>query len=145
MTYRAGLRQSHCAFFLLGQLLIFCEKMLFVDMGVSFGKLVINGGLENKKAVAKWAQRYEVKRVVVSAYHPQANKMIECGHKPIVDALLKISDGSSTNWVQNLPAILWVDRSTVHTLTGFTPYYISYGIKLVLSIELEIPTWRILP
>ena len=62
-----------------------------------FGKLVIDGGSENKDAVAELAERYGVKRVVVSAYHPQANGMIERGHKPIVDALSKMSAGGSTN------------------------------------------------
>ena len=71
--------------------------------------------------------------------------MIERGHKPIVDALSKMSDGGSTNWVRNLPAVLWADRSTVRTSTGLTPYYISCGNEPVLPIELEIPTWRILP
>ena len=110
-----------------------------------FGKLIIDGGSENKDAVAELARRYGVKRVVVSAYHPQANGMIERGHKPIVDALSKMSDGGSTNWVQNLPAVLWADRSTVRTSTGLTPYYICCGSEPVLPIELEIPTWRILP
>lgn len=76
--------------------------------------MVIDGGSENKDAVAELAGRYGVKRVVVSAYHPQTNGMIERGHKPIVDALSKISAGGSTNWVRNLPAVLWVDQSTVH-------------------------------
>ena len=110
-----------------------------------FGKLIIDGGSENKEAVAELARRYKVKRVVVSAYHPQANGMIERGHKPIVDALSKMSDGGSTNWVRNLPAVLWADRSTVRTSTGLTPYYISCGSEPDLHIELEIPTWRILP
>ena len=55
-----------------------------------FGKLVIDGGSENKEAVAELTRRYGIKRVVVSAYHPQANGMIERGHKPIVDALSKM-------------------------------------------------------
>ena len=110
-----------------------------------FGKLVIDGGSENKDAVVELAQRYKVKRVVISAYHPQANGMIERSHKPIVDALLKISDGGSTNWVQNLPAVLLADRSTVRSSTSLSPYYITCGSEPVLPIELEIPTWRILP
>ena len=110
-----------------------------------FGKLVIDGGLENKDAVVELAERYGVRRVVVSAYHPQANGMIERGHKPIVDALSKMSAGGSTNWVRNLPAVLWADRSTVRSSTGFTPYYIYCGSEPVLPIELEVPTWRILP
>ncbi len=98
----------------------------------------LDGGSENKEAVAGLARRYKVKRVVVSAYHPQANGMIEPGHKPIVDALSKMSDGEFTNWVRNLPAVLLADRSTVRTSTGLTPYYINCGSKLVLPIELEI-------
>lgn len=48
---------------------------------------------------------------------------------------------------QNQPAVLWADRSTVRTSTstGLTPYYISCGSKHVLPIELEVPTWQILP
>ncbi len=110
-----------------------------------FGKLIIDRGSENKDAVAEWTKRYGVKRVVVSAYHPQANGMIERGHKPIVDALSKISEGGSTNWVRNLPAVLLADRSTVRTSTGLIPYYICCASEPVLPIELEISTWRILP
>ena len=40
--------------------------------------------------------------------------MIERGHKSIVDTRLKMSDGGSTNWVQNLSAVLCVDRLTIH-------------------------------
>ncbi len=109
-----------------------------------FGKLVIDGGFKNKEAVSELARRYEIKRVVVSAYHPQANGMIETGHKPIVNALSKMSDGGSTRWVRNLPAVLWADRSTLRTSSGLTPYYITFGNEPVFPIELEIPTWRIL-
>ena len=78
-----------------------------------FGKLVIDERLENKDVVVELVERYGVKKVVISAYHPQANGMIERGHKPIVDALSKISAGGSTNLIQNLPVFLWADRSTV--------------------------------
>ncbi len=109
-----------------------------------FGKLIIDRGLENKDAVAELVERYGIKRVVVSVYHPQANRMIERGHKPIVDAFSNISAGGSTNWVRNLPVVLWADQSTVRTSTGLNPYSISCGSEPVLPIELEIPTWRIL-
>ena len=61
------------------------------------GKLIIDGGSENKEAVAELGRRYKVKGIVVSAYHPKANGMIERGHKPIVDSLSKMSDRGSTN------------------------------------------------
>lgn len=71
--------------------------------------------------------------------------MIERGHKSIVNAVSKISDGGSANWVRNFPPILWSDQSTVRTSTGLTPYYIWCGNEPILPIELIIPIWRILP
>ena len=56
--------------------------------------------------MAELDQRYGLKRVIVLAYHSQANGMIECGNKSIVNALSKISDGRSTNWIQNSPVVL---------------------------------------
>ena len=55
-----------------------------------------------------------------------------------------MSDGGATNWVRNLPTVLWAHQSTVRTSTGLTPYYICCGNEPVLSIELEVPTWRML-
>lgn len=46
---------------------------------------------ENIEAVAELTQRYEIKRVVVSAYYPQANDIIKKRYKLIVDALSKMS------------------------------------------------------
>ena len=110
-----------------------------------FGKLIVDGGPENKDAVIELANRYGIKRVVVSAYHPQANGMIERGHRPVVQALSKMTNGGMGKWVDNLPAVLWADRTTVRASTGNTPFYLNSGNEAVLPIELEIPTWRILP
>ena len=71
-----------------------------------FGKLIIDRGLENKDIVVELAKKYGIKRVVVFAYYPQANGMIERNHKSIIDTFLKMLIGGSTNWVQNLPAVL---------------------------------------
>ncbi len=109
-----------------------------------FGKLIINRGFENKKAMADFASRYWVKRVVLLAYHPQANDMIDRGHKLIMDALSKMSDGGCTNWVQNLPLGLWTDWSTVWASTGLTLHYSNCDNKLVFPIELEVTIWQIL-
>lgn len=52
------------------------------------------------------AQRYRVKRMIVLAYHPQANAMIKYRYKLLVDAFSNTSDRESTNWVQDLPTAL---------------------------------------
>lgn len=57
-----------------------------------FGKLIIDRELENKDAIVELTRRYRVKRVVVSANHLQANRMIERGYKLIVNTVSKMSD-----------------------------------------------------
>jgi hypothetical protein len=109
-----------------------------------FGKLVVDGGPENKKWGDVLASRYNIHKVVTSAYHPQANGMIERGHTAIVDALSKMTNGGLKNWVTNLHSVLWADRTTIRRTTGLTPFRLNYGNEAVLPIELEIPTWQTL-
>ena len=109
-----------------------------------FRNLVVDGKSKNKNAVQKLALWYGIKKMVVSAYHLEANRMIKQGHKRIVDALAKMSEGSLTNKVQNFPAILLADRSTDQTSTWLTPNYLNCGNEIVLPIELGILIWRIL-
>lgn len=71
--------------------------------------------------------------------------MIERRHKPIINALSKMLDDGSTNWIQKLFAVLWADQSTIHISTNFTPYYICYGSKPVIFIKIEVSIWQILP
>ena len=109
-----------------------------------FQRLIVDGGPENKLLVDELAKRYGIHRVVVSAYHPQGNGMVERGHKPIVDALSKMTGGGFTGWIKHLPAVLWADRTTVRASTGLTPYEFEYANRPMLPIELKYPTWAIL-
>jgi hypothetical protein len=70
--------------------------------------------------------------------------MVERGHKPIVDALAKMTDSGLGNWVRNLSSVLFADRTSIHQPTGKTPFWVVYGQEAVLPIELKFCTWRIL-
>ena len=70
-----------------------------------FGQLIVDGGGENKAEVIELTQKLGIKRLAISAFYPQANRMVKREHKPIVDILAKITNGGLENWVENLPAI----------------------------------------
>ena len=111
-----------------------------------FRRLIVNGGPKNKDLIAKLMTKYNIRRVVISAYHPQANGIVEVGHRAAADALAKTCKRpDKRDWMNHLPAVLWADRTTVKTSTGFTPYELEYLDRPVLPIELEISTWHILP
>ena len=70
--------------------------------------------------------------------------MIEQGHRPITEALARMTEGGDKNWVRNLPAVLLAECMTVHGPTGKTPFSMEYGREAILPIELKHLTWRVL-
>ena len=110
-----------------------------------FKRLVVDKRPKNKGLVKAFTRKYGIKRVLISPYHLQANGMIERDYKSIIDALSKMTAEELGNWVDNLPAVLWADRSTVRRFIGYISFYLLCGREPVLPIELNIPTWRILP
>lgn len=65
------------------------------------GDLIVDGGTEFKEVVGELTAKYGIHRVQASAYHPQADRMVERGHRPIVDALAKLSAEGKGNWLEN--------------------------------------------
>jgi hypothetical protein len=114
-----------------------------------FSTLVNDGGPETRKVVEILTDQYKIKQIRVSPYHPQANGMIEAGHKPVKDALSKLTHGGRLTghlgWVNRLSAVLLADRVTVRVSTGMTPFQMLYGRMAILPIELQVPTWQTLP
>ncbi|KAI8530520.1 hypothetical protein RHMOL_Rhmol11G0065700 [Rhododendron molle] len=48
------------------------------------------------------------------------------------------------NWHEQLPLALWGYRKSIRTPTGATPYSLAYGMEVVLPIELEVPSLRVM-
>ena len=89
-------------------------------------------------------QRYGVKRVQISAYNAQANGKSEGGHKPILNALMSLTDRGKTKWPRHLYSVLFSERTSIHEPTGYTPFYLVFCREAVLPIEAKYPTWRTL-
>jgi hypothetical protein len=48
---------------------------------------------------------YNIKRVVISPYNAKVNGMIKRGHKPVINALAKMTKDGISKWVRNLHAV----------------------------------------
>ena len=106
--------------------------------------IVVDGGSENKGIVDELCAQLRVAKHTVTPYHPQANGLVERGHKQIVDGLSKLCSRSPGKWPNFLTAILWADRTTTRKSTGFTPFQLIYGRQCLLPIELQLSTWQTL-
>lgn len=106
--------------------------------------MVHDGGPENKSAVEILGNKYKIRRIKTAPYNPKANGAVEVAHRALIRSFRKLCKGTGRNWFDHLPAVIWADRNTVKTSTGLTPFRAVMGWDAVLSIELEIPTWKTL-
>jgi hypothetical protein len=74
-------------------------------------------------------------------YYPEANGMIERGHRPIKDTLIKMCGESGGKWREYLPLVLFSDRISTKRSTGYSPYEIVFGKKAVLPVDIEMDTY----
>ena len=58
--------------------------------------------------------------------------------------LKKRLDKKKGRWAEELPFVLWADRTTAKTATGQTPYALVFGNEAVIPTEVVIPTARYL-
>src|SRR6266516_4106482 len=106
----------------------------------AFYRLIIDGGPKNKGFIEALTKRVGIYRLRISTYNSKANRGIEGNHNDMRNALAKM-DGP---WKDNLPAVLFAQRTSVKSSTSFTPHYLLFGEEAILPLETAVPTWRVL-
>jgi len=71
-----------------------------------FDKLICDKESENKIWVKMLTKLYEIDQIVVSAYNSEANSMVKCEHKPLIDTLSKMTTEELSKWSDLLTLIL---------------------------------------
>jgi hypothetical protein len=62
------------------------------------GRMVVDGGPENKNVAEALLEVSKITRVKISPYNSKANGIVERGHRPIVDGLSKLTNGGFKKW-----------------------------------------------
>ena len=100
-------------------------KFIYEDIICRHGcprRIVLDRGSENLNLTKDLLEHYRIKRTVVSAYHPQANGLVERGHDAIVNSLSKYCKGGRReDWVKYLPLALWA-RPSLRKRRRWTPF-----------------------
>nr|GEW55564.1 reverse transcriptase domain-containing protein [Tanacetum cinerariifolium] len=65
----------------------------------------------------------------------RANKSLGEGIKA------RLGEGNK-NWVEELPHVLWAQRTMIKSSHGDTPFSLTYGTEAVIPAEIEMPTYR---
>ena len=57
----------------------------------------MNDDSENKELIKMLAEKYKIKKIIVSTYHSQVNDMMKRRHTAIINALFKMSHKRNTS------------------------------------------------
>ena len=80
-----------------------------------------------------------IKNLYSTPYHPQSNGQEEVTNKTLLSALKKRLEGAKEKWVDELPKVLWAYRTIFRWPTGATLFALSYGMKVIIPIEIGMP------
>jgi hypothetical protein len=101
----------------------------------------VDNGAEFKEDFIEAVKKTGSTLKFTTPYYPEANGMIERGHRPIKDTLVKMCGESGGKWREYLPLVLFSDRISTKRTTGFTPYELVFGHLPVLPVDLEMDTY----
>ena len=67
---------------------------------------------------------------------------MEVTNRTLIKIIKAKLDEAKGAWLEELPNVLWAYRTIARTLIGETPFKLTYGTEVVISVELGIISIR---
>ncbi|XP_027181747.1 uncharacterized protein LOC113780132 [Coffea eugenioides] len=106
------------------------------------GPLPNNGRQFAENPFRSWCAELEISQHFISVGHPQANGQVENVNRTILQGLKTRLELAQSNWLDELPSVLWVYRTTPRTATHETPFSLTYGAEAVVPAKVGLPSPR---
>ena len=97
------------------------------------------------KLIAELCELLGVEKVRTTAYHPQGNGQVERANQTLIKMLRKLSADDKREWYSHLPTLTHAYNCTRSAVTGYSPYYLMFGRRPRMSVDLFFPTVRDAP
>jgi hypothetical protein len=107
----------------------------------TIGRMRADRGELDAVEAKNFFERHGVRLRLTTAYNPEANGKSERGHPPIINVLVKACKRKPKQWPRLLPFVLWADRTTHSTVTGYMPIELMLDQKPIMPAEDLVPTW----
>ena len=102
-----------------------------------------NGKLFNNNTLRDFCLELGIKNHYFSPAHPQANRQVEVTNRSLLKIIKTRLEGAKSIWLDELPSILWVYRTTARTPTRETPFRLAYGSDTVIPAEIGLTSYRV--
>ncbi|XP_017239352.2 uncharacterized protein LOC108212130 [Daucus carota subsp. sativus] len=124
------------------EVITFIKKNILCKFGVPSEIVCDNGSQFISDKTESFCKKYNINLIKSTPRYPQANGQAESSNKIIISNLKKRLTSHKGKWAEELPWVLWSDRTTPKTSTGQTPFSLVYGAEAVLPTEVLTPTAR---
>ena len=83
-----------------------------------------------------------INKTRTSPYHPQCDGLVERFNRTLLNMLATTTQENPFDWENQLRKVCMAYNTSVHSSTGFTPFYLMFGRQAKLPIDLmyELPT-----
>jgi hypothetical protein len=85
----------------------------------------------------------KIKLLYSSVYHAQANGHVEASNKALIRLIKRKVEEYLKRWHEVLSEALWAHRTSRHGVTKVTPFELVYRQEVVLSVEMNLQTYRV--
>ncbi|KAL0461136.1 UNVERIFIED_CONTAM: hypothetical protein Slati_0001200 [Sesamum latifolium] len=102
-----------------------------------------NGRPFYNKSMDKLCAQFGFKQHNSSIYNAAVNGLAEAFNKTLCNLLKKVVSKSKRDLLEKIGEALWAYWTTHQTATQATPYSLVYGVEVVLPLESQIPSLRI--
>ncbi|KAJ9539132.1 hypothetical protein OSB04_031865 [Centaurea solstitialis] len=113
-----------------------------VRFGVPSKIMCDNGSQFISEKTRKLCDERGIKLITSTPSYPQSNDLSESSNRVIINSIRKRLKEAKGKWVEELPSVLWANRTTPKTSTEQTPFSLVYGCEVVLPIEARFPVAR---
>ena len=107
-------------------------QKLMSDQGTGF----------TSKVIAAMCSVLGIKKIQTTPYHPQSNGSAERVHQTLRRMIGKLDPEKHQKWPAHLGSVLIAYNTTQSLVTGYSPYYLMFGRRPWLPIDLLFPTRR---
>ena len=81
-----------------------------------------------------------ITKLRTTSYHPQSNGNSERFNSTLINMIRTLGDEDKVKWTTHLNTLCSAYNSTVHSSTGFSPYWLLMGRKPTLAVDLNMGT-----
>jgi hypothetical protein len=124
-------------------------KFLYNDILVNymapFEILTDRGNAFLSDAVEEFEKKHGIRHKRTTPYHPQTNGMVERMHSMLGHGITTLCEGQPDRWDEFLPQTLMAVRSRTHSVTGYSPFELLYGVKPRFMFDKDPPPCTMQP